>query len=71
MFAFLLIRKNWKTVLLSSLIFTGIGFMWHNEEPYIAPTEIFLTKDSHKLNDFVVSDSYGFKYSDSKVSKDG
>jgi hypothetical protein len=70
MYAFLLIRKNWKTVLLTSLIFTGIGFIWHNEEPYIAPTEIFLTKDSHKLNDFVVSDSYGFKYSDSKVSKD-
>ena len=66
----LLIKKNWKTLLISSLIFSGIGFISHIDPPYIAPTEIFLTKDSHKLNDFVVSDSYGFKSSDSKVSKD-
>ena len=69
-YSILLIKRNWKVIIILSIISTGIGFTSHNDGPYIAPTEIFLTKDSHKLNDFVVSDSYGFKYSDSKVSKD-
>lgn len=56
-------------VLSSSIVFMGIGILVHKDGPYIAQTEIFLTKDSHKINDFVLSDSYGFKYSDSKVTK--
>ncbi len=69
-FAILLLKKNWKTILLSFLVFTGAGLSFHKNGPYIAPTEIFLTKDSHKINDFVLSDSYSFKYSDSKVTKE-
>ena len=69
-YAISLIKKKWKKILITAFIFSGIGFSMHEEGPYIAPTEIFLTKDSHKINDFVLSDSHGFKYSDSKVTKE-